>query len=503
MQTIPTTTIQNALYLKLWRIAALVLTIAAVIFISVIPQISNDFWLQVKVGELIAESHWIPKTILFPFTEAKDAPFNAHEWLPSLFFYHLINTVGENSLPPVMGGAGLILFGVMTCLAYQRSENNFPLAVFLGFLAVCVENQRHFLRPELLTLIMLGLYWYLLESCRQRSHYLRWFSAWFIVVLWTNTHGSFILAPIISTIYTIGIWIDQRLPTINDPATPRGRPMPFLWFTLAALLATLLNPVGIELWRFVIDFGHSSSTKYMVYEWLPTFHPHWRSNRGFWIGIGCASITTILMAIRWRRLRAVDVLLFLMFMALAMQAIRFLVYVGIVAAYILPRLVPTEWNATKYRTRWYALVTCISAVVMGLSMKYGNALNAFPHDAFEVSYSLSAPMIGQLKNPELKGNVITSYELGAELVYRAYPRLRPSIDSRIDSYGAAWTTLNAQLFFDDKLLKDFVQHYDVHYMLLSHDDFISLQKLPSWINKDWFIRALDRRTVLLQRKEND
>lgn len=491
----------NTVYLRCWRIAALVVTIAAVVFISVVPQVSNDFWLQAKVGQLIADKHTIPKTILFPFTEARDAPFNAHEWLPSVYFYWLINTVGESGLPMAMGVAGLILFGVMTLFAYQRSDGNLPLALFSGLLAVGVENQRHFLRPELLSLMMLGLYWYILESCRQRAHCLRWFGAWILVVFWTNTHGSFILAPIISSIYCLGLWIDAHWPATDNKVKSRYKAKPFFWFTIAALIATLTNPIGFDLWKFVLDFGQADTTKRMVAEWLPTFDPRWREDRGFWIGLTCASLTALLMAVQWRRLRALDVLLFILFMTLAVQAIRFLVYVGMVAAYVVPTLMPSEWNAPKYRTKYYAVLTGIGAAVLGLSMRYGNAFGAFPHTAFEASYSLSAPMVKQLEDPKLKGNVINSYELGAELVYRAYPRLRPSIDSRIDSYGKDWTSLNSHLFLDDELLKEFARHYDVRYMLLSHNDFISVKKLPSWSENLWAVRAIDRRTVLLQKSE--
>lgn len=484
-----------------WRIAALVLTLAAVLFISIVPQVSNDFWLQAKVGELIAQSGSIPKTVLFPFTEVKDAPFNAHEWLPSLGFHGLIAIVGESGLPLVMGGMGLLFFAIMTRLAYERSGGNLPLPLLLGLLAVGVENQRHYLRPELLSLILLGLYWYLLEASRYRPHFLRWAGAFVLVVLWANTHGSFILAPIISGLYAMGIWIDRRRLGTADHAEAGAEVRPYLWFTVGALVATLMNPVGWDLWKFVLDFGRADSTKWMVTEWLPTFDPRWRDNRGFWIGTVCAGVTTLLMLWQWRRLRAVDVLLFLLFMTLATQAIRFLVYVGMVAAYVLPALVPASWNANRNRTRCYAALAVLAALTLGLSARYGNAFGAFPHSAFEANYSLSEPMVKQLGNPELQGNVLNSYELGAELVYRAYPRLRPSIDSRIDSYGADWTALNAQLFLDDDLLREFVRHYDVRYMLLSHNDFLSLQRLRSWTDKQWSLRAIDRRTVLLQRAQ--
>lgn len=483
------------------RIAAVVATVAAVVFISVVPQVSNDFWLQVKVGQLIAESHSIPQTILFTFTEAKDAPFNAHEWLPSVLFYWLLRGVGEDALPLVMGLGGILFFAIAALIAYRRSDGNLFWAFVWGLVAVCVENQRHYLRPELMSLILLGLYWYILESCRSETLKARCLSAWVIIVVWTNSHGSFILAPIISMTYAVGIWIDTHWPSVGRKATVKGSAQFYCAFTVAAFIATLINPKGIELWQFVLDFGHADSTKQMVAEWLPTLDPRWWSDRGFWIGIACASATATLMATHWRKLCAVDVLLFLLFTTLALQAIRFLVYLGILSAYVIPSLMPKAWGKTQNRALAYGSLAIASVVILGLSMRFGNAMGAFPHTAFKANYSLSAPMVAQLNNPLYHGNVLNSYELGAELVYRAYPRLRPSIDSRIDSYGKDWTALNSQLFVDDDLLKQFVTHYDVRYMLLSHDDFISLKRLSSWSEGLWKIVAMDRHTVLLLRAQ--
>ena len=36
--------------LGIWKIAAVIVTLAAVSFICVAPQVANDFWLQAKVG---------------------------------------------------------------------------------------------------------------------------------------------------------------------------------------------------------------------------------------------------------------------------------------------------------------------------------------------------------------------------------------------------------------------------------------------------------------------
>lgn len=493
--------LQADLWPKFWRIAALVAILTAVAFISVAPQVSNDFWLQAKVGEIIARDHVIPKTILFPFTEIRDARFNAHEWLPSLMFYWLINLVGEDGLPLVMGVAGLALFSLMAWLAYRRSDKNLPVALLLGFLAVGVENQRHFLRPELVSLFLLGFYWLLLEACRRKPRMLAWMGALLVVVLWANTHGSFILAPIIAAIYAVGLWVDGHRAAISGDLRQKQLPKAFAVFAIAALAATLVNPVGPELLRFVVDFGHSD-TKVMVNEWLPTFSAGWHGLPGVWIGVGCAVLTGAVMLFQWRKLSAVDALLFLMFLILALTTVRFLVYVGMVSAFVLSALVPRGDQGARTRIRDYAVCTAAAALVLGLASQFGNAFGAFPHQAWgPMNPSYTSAMVKKLNAPDMRGNVINSYDLGAELVYRAYPRLRPSIDSRIDSYGAAYTLLNARLFRDDALLREFVKDYDVRYMLLNWQDFQSLLKLPSWTSGRWTIRAMDQRAILLQRSD--
>ena len=488
-------------WLKLWRMSALVMIIIAVVFISVVPQVSNDFWLQAKVGELIARDHVIPKTILFPFTEIRDARFNAHEWLPSLMFYWLIELVGEDGLPLIMGAAGVALFCLMAWLAYRRSGKNLPLALLLGFLAVGVENQRHFLRPELVSLFLLGFYWLLLDVCRERPQLFAWVGALLLVILWANTHGSFILAPIIAAIYAVGSWLDGLRSGAVEGSRQKRVPKIFAAFSIATLIASLVNPVGLELLQFVLNFAHGDIDKTMIGEWMPTFTRGWQEMPGVWIGLGCAAVTGAVMLAQWRKLSAVDALMFLMFLILALMTVRFLVYLGMVTAFVLSALVPAVHQQASMQARSYAICTAAAMLVLGLASQFGNAFGAFPHLAWGSNTSYTSFMVRKLSAPDLQGNVINSYELGAELVYRAYPRLRPSIDSRIDSYGGAYTWMNARLFQDDVLLMEFVKKYDVRYMLLSRRDFQSLERLPSWADGRWTIRAMDQRAVLLQRSD--
>lgn len=483
--------------LNIWKIAAFVVTLTTVAFICVAPQVTNDFWLQAKVGELIVSNFEIPKTLLFPFTEIQTAKFNAHEWLPSILFYELIQLFGEAALPLVLGGFGFILFTLVSWLAYRRSQHCLPLALMLGLLAVGVENFRHFLRPELVSLILFVVYLHLLESCRQRPSRATLIGIVAVVVIWSNTHGSFILAPIVASIFSMGVWLDMRRSSSERMFVSKTNAKSFAALALVTLVCTAVNPTGWEQTAFVFNFTGSDFTKGYVLEWISSLDPiawHWR---GFWIGLGCTIVALSLSVLRWSKLSAIDAIFLLCFVLLAVKATRFVVYLGIATAYILPPLIPKSVQRPDLSMRLYALCAILSATVLGFAIKFGNAYGAYPHES-SLNQSFTSPMRSVLSNPTMHGNVMTTYDYGAELVYRTYPRLRPSLDSRIDSYGEDYILFTERLLVENDLLVDFVQKYDVRYMLLTHEDFGLIRTLPSLMH--WNILVMDKRAVLIERE---
>ena len=99
----------------------------------------------------------------------------------------------------------------------------------------------------------------------------------------------------------------------------------------------------------------------------------------------------------------------------------------------------------------------------------------------------------------MTGNVLNSYELGGELIYRDWPRLKPSIDSRVDSYGDDYLLFSIQLLQDEKLLDLFLEGNRVSYMLLLRRDFeLAIRRMPS-IRANWHIRLTDGDIFLLER----
>lgn len=484
---------------KLAKVIAIVSILVSISFIGVMPQTANDFWLQAKVGELIWQSGEIPQTLLFPFTPIHAATFNAHEWLSSVVFHGMIAALGEGSLPLLLGGLWLALFATVAKLAHLRSRGNMALALILGLVAIGVANYRNFLRPELFSLILLTGYLFFLEKIRLRTEKKYGFAALLTVVVWANIHGSFILAPILSLLYAAGAFTDHMRGLQGSAHDSNAfKAKVFGYLSIAVLASCLVNPFGFDLIKFVFEFSDSNLARTHIVEWFPTFDIRFYGIRGWWIGLSVLCLTTLFMMVRRRELSATDLLIFLLFLLMAVRAVRFLVYIGIVCAFVLSGYAPHYWKNRAAQLKLYLLGTFTSLTVLALAMIYGNAMHSFPHVA-RYDTSFTAPMIRELNSADLQGNVLNTYDFGAELVYRAYPRLKPSIDSRVDSYGDDYYLLHRRLFTDDALLRKFTDEHNVRYLLLDLSDFIRLTQLSSWSDGLWEIRFQDHKAILLVR----
>jgi len=145
--------------------------------------------------------------------------------------------------------------------------------------------------------------------------------------------------------------------------------------------------------------------------------------------------------------------------------------------------------------RWAACA--LAALCLALGLRWGNARGATPD--FSPSNNFSAPMIAELAAPDMRGKVFNSYELGSEIIYRDWPRLKPVIDSRIDSYGDDYFLFFNRLLLDQGLLMQFLDAAQVDHMLLLRRDFDARVRFMPTIAADWHVRLGDERMLLLER----
>lgn len=481
---------------RFWRSCALLIVAACCLYASTAQIAGVDFWLQAKVGEIIVQSHDIPRTLLFPFTEIAEQRFNAHEWLSSILFHQLLQAFGTTGLPLIHSLLGLALLVMTVWLGTVRKPGNWALGLLGGLLAVMVENYRHVLRPELIaTLLMIG-FWIALEKFHQTHKWPYALAALVLQVIWVNVHGSFILAPLLVAVYCAGSYLDQLKEARQWLAMPNRASWLLGGLAIVSLAACLINPFGDEMLRFVFGFSNDPELRHLIGEWGPTLTTRWLHEPGWWIAVIVWGATAAWLCFGFRRLSAIDVLIFLLFSALAVKAIRFPVYLGIVAAYLLNGLRPATWDTEGIQTRFFKATAALGLILMGLVTMFGNAYGVKPYSYG--LYRMGPDIEAALSTPAYQGNVFNSMELGAELIYRAYPRLKPTIDCRIDSYGLEYYKYTVTLLNSPELLQEFIERYQVRYMLYEIQRVLDAEKKGTFDATRWRVLAQDRQFVFME-----
>ncbi|TXH89699.1 MAG: hypothetical protein E6Q78_06440 [Rhodoferax sp.] len=482
----------------MWPVVALALTLIVCFYASLVQLNGVDFWLQVKIGEIIVRENQIPTTLMFPFTEIASNKFNAHEWLASVFFYLLLGVVGEEGLPWFVALLGWVLLYLSAKLAHQRGATGPAAALGLGVLAVLTENYRHVLRPELVSALLLPMFWVQLEKFRRQPVWTHALTSSLIVVVWVNSHGSFVIALVLTSIYAIGEIVNVYFRDGGCLGTDsRQRIMHMSLLVIVHFLVSLLNPFGVNSLLFVIGFGGDPNLRLFIAEWAPTFDSRWIELPGFWIALAVWVGTVFLLLRNWRQLDAVDVLVLIFFSALAARAIRFPVYLGVMSAFLCaPHAGKYLQNLSDEKIIFQRLSVFMLALGIMVFL-FGNAQGRKPH--YTGVAKLSDRMIKTLENPNHSGNVLTSLELGAELIYRAYPRLRPSIDCRVDSFGFEYLLDQERLLYNDDQLLAFLQRYNVQYMLMDRARLHDAMQSGAWRADRWTVVDVDKSAIFLRR----
>ena len=479
---------------------AAVMLVALMLLLNMVPLASNDLWLQLKIGQMTVDSGSIPQTVLFPFTAVRDNVFTAHEWLPSIVFFELSRMMGVEQLMFVQGLLGLLQFGLSYLLA-RRLSGSIGCGLLMAALAMVVANYRYVLRPEILALLLLVSLLIVLTRHRQgdRATVLLWTVP--LALVWANCHGSFLLGPVTAAVFALGEGIQAALEA-SGALTGRLKQglragAPYAVAAVAMTCVSVVNPRGPSLLKFAFSVQASTTIQTLIKEWLPTFHPLFMVEPAFWIFVAVGLMSLAVIAAFWRQLTVTDALLFLLFAGLAAQRNRHIVWFGFVAMAVCANLVGRARAAKGRESLLQGAAAALAVVGIALCVVFGNARGAFPYAS--PSNNFSEPMIAELAKPELAGNVYNSYELGGELIYRDWPRLKPVIDSRVDSYGDSYFLFTRQLLVNEPLMMRFLSEYGVNDMLLLRRDFDNrVSQMPA-LAQAWHVRFSDARMLLLER----
>lgn len=220
----------------------------------------GDVGRHIRVGRTILETGVIPDVDLFSHTRA-GTPFVPYEWLSEAV------TALAHAAAGLAGVAILtaILYAVAILCAYRIAEElGAPrfLGLLIGLLALLLQAMHLLPRPHLFTTAFAAVFTLVLLRYASSGR------GWDLVPLpvlmlaWANLHGGFLIGFILLAAFLFGALLESP-----EFATGRRAGRPLAITLVACVAASLINPVGPELWRHTtgylgIDFLIAQTQEY-------------------------------------------------------------------------------------------------------------------------------------------------------------------------------------------------------------------------------------------------
>jgi hypothetical protein len=220
-----------------------------------------DLWGHVQYGREILRDGTLPRTATWTFA-AEGAAWVNHENIAELLLAWTVDTWGAAALPWMKLTLAALIFGLMILSVRKSGSNWLAIAVVVTLVAANIRFHWHF-RPQILTYtslaMMLAVWQYAFARLQAdddasrdtTTRRMKWL--WLLPPLmcfWANSHGGFAAGLAILFAYhgLICLQLWWRTGWSVWPAL-----IHLSLVSIASAAATLLNPYGIGLWKFMLD----------------------------------------------------------------------------------------------------------------------------------------------------------------------------------------------------------------------------------------------------------
>lgn len=298
---------------------------AAIFCLNTTPINDGDLFWHVKTGQWIWEHKALPQSDPFSYTVSDKNPFRPESHrIQFILQQYWLGQLGLYGIWKVAGEAGIVLFrafaytGILAFLYWwMRRLSNGILPLVLVFLTG--KHLLHFPseRPQLFSFIFFPLLLYLLEKARapDSPHSSRHAAIIpLLMLIWANTHGSFILGVVIILVYLVTLVSLHLMRRESCSKT--------ILITMAgAVLLSGMNPCGFE--AFTEIFGTKQYYSAAIVENMSPVTIFLRLNAfypAYWAFLAFAVLT---LCIHIRAFHPVHVLLLFALGVLSLKSMRY------------------------------------------------------------------------------------------------------------------------------------------------------------------------------------
>lgn len=422
------------------------------------PVSSPDFWWHLKTGEYIAQTGSLPETDPFAHTSTPKDPVNPESnrirfiltqyWLAQLIFYWVYNAFGFAGIIYLKASI-LTLLVLLTYIMLRREGAGTYLSITLLIPAAGIFYGFTGERPQLFSFLFSFLIVFLLEGFRKKAslvqndflpavYYL--LPTVFVMLLWANMHGGFILGIVIIITYIVCEWVKYVSKKFGK-TLPSGSLRLLTITGFIAILASACNPNGYNVISVLLELGRSSY-KDMITESVSPFKQ---------ISLGIYSPELILffillisnliiLFIHLKKIDLTDIVLLSGLAAMGFTMYRFIPFFAPVAVLFIARY-KTEniFFLWRFKNRLQSIQPMISIMISAMLIFivikgkiFDGAINIglFHNKVYTMSNKYPEGAVKFLKLNKPGGNMFNPYDWGGYLMWALYPDYKVFIDGR-------------------------------------------------------------------------
>ncbi|MCA9188973.1 MAG: hypothetical protein R3E01_24110 [Pirellulaceae bacterium] len=472
-------------------------------------QADPDLWGHLTFGLTAWHDGTLARTDPYSYT-AQGAAWTNHEWLTELSFGIAYDWAGAVGLM-CLRGTLLLTTAVGVVMLLRRRNVPLPALIVMGMLAVTVIPEFYRVRPQMYTYTLMTWLLVICTSYRPQRQWPLLFVP-LMMIVWTNLHAGFVAGLGVFGLYwlefMVGAWGTNR--RVDGPCLRRWRYL--LFILVAAWLATLINPYGIEYWKYVIYAVRLPRPE--ITEWRPI----WQQN---WMIIGFYGLAMVLPTVVWlgstRRKAWAETAVFLLVAYLAAKHGRHMPFLYLCGMLIVARRLPEclrryDEPATVDAKRSRVLKKVAFALLVvycfvgGAAKLYHHMSTIAQHGPLSVPttrYPVAA--VAFLNDCEISGNLDCGFSWGEYCIYKLYPRCLVYCDGRFETvYPHEISTLALASANDtgqfERRLRDFPTQIVLAALADPFGEYVAQQPDFELIYADDVARIFVHRDILKERE---
>jgi tetratricopeptide (TPR) repeat protein len=467
---------------------------------------SFDVWWHLKTGEWIWHNMAVPTVDQFSYT-FQGTKWIDFEWLFQAVIYPIYQFGGFGGLIIFKIVIILLTFLVLFLTCREADGGKRWLSVTLLFIALLVARGRFMVRPDIIFLLFLALYSYLLILYRGEKITTSQLIVLLLPthVLWVNFHGSFLLGIFLVGAFALGRFVPLAMSHYRDlkPVFQDVRLQNLLFLCLLLCLVSFLNPHTYQVFFVPFKTAGSGEALSRIAEWTPV------DIRG--LGLFIIDFTVWFRALfllgvfsflisRKNFTKVEDIIIFTLFSYMAFKYIRFS---GAFAIAALP-IIANNFSQFRWQVRGWKWIRVLPIlIIIVFSVNDVIALQKKERIGFGVWENYPKATVDFLKKHDVNGRILNTYGYGGYIIWHLYPAIPVFIDGRTPTiYDQDFLWLYNLMERKKELWEKVAGLYGIEIVLVRDDRERGYATLFYWLDEDedWRLMAFDDVSNLYMKK---